>query len=144
MSVSRPIVVLDTNVFVSGLFHRPSSAPRTILERFRDEAFTVAISPTLLGELVDVITRPALRRLISREALQGLLDNIREDALIVRPLERPRVVASDPDDDRLFACALAADAACIVSGDKSVLAIKRFRDIHVLPPTEFLGWLARR
>ena len=72
------IAVLDTNIFVSGLIARPAS-PRAILERFRDGAFTVAISPSLLGELVDVLARPPLRRLIPHQAIEEPLADLRED-----------------------------------------------------------------
>lgn len=138
-----PVAVLDTNVLVSGLFPR-SSTPRRVLERLREGAFTVAISPELLGEVLDVVTRPAIRRLVSTEATEALLDNLREDALLVQPAERPRLVLADPDDDALFACALAAGAKWLVSGDKSVLSIRRFRDIRIVSPAKFLSWLRRR
>ena len=137
----RPLVVVDTNVLVSGLFRHPSPA-RQILHQFRDGEFTLAISPSLLGELVEVVTRPPLRRLIDRETIEELIDNIREDALLIQPTQSVRVVAADPDDDRVFACALAAEAGCIVSGDRAVLAVARWRDIPVVSPRAFLAWLA--
>ncbi len=139
----RPLVVVDTNVLVSGLFRHPSPA-RDMLHQFRDRAFTLAISPSLVGELVEVVTRPALRRLIPREIIDALLDNIREDAFLIQPSHPVRVVAADPDDDRLFACALAAEADCVVSGDHAVLAVKRWRDIPVISPRAFLAWLTAR
>jgi putative PIN family toxin of toxin-antitoxin system len=137
----RPVVVVDTNVLVSGLFRHPSPS-RQILHQFREEAFTLAMSPSLLGELVEVVTRPSLKRLIPRETIEELLENIREDAFLIQPTQSVRVVAADPDDDRVFACALAAEAGCIVSGDRAVLAIERFRGIPVLTPRAFLAWLA--
>ncbi len=140
--MSVPLAVLDTNVLVSGLCSR-SSTPRALLERFRNAAFTLAISPALLAEFIDVVTRPSLRRVIAREAIDALLENLREDAVLVEPTERLTVVRADPDDDELFACAVAAGASWIVSGDKTVLAVKRFREIRVVTPTAFLNSLVR-
>ena len=135
-----PVAVLDLNVLVSGLFPRPS-VPHHVLQRFRDGVFQLAISPELIGELVTVLMRPHLRRLIAPEAIHALLENIHRDALIIEPTERPQVVPADPDDDELFACALAAQAGYLVSGDRAVLSVKRFRDIHVVSPSAFLGIL---
>ena len=140
--MARLVAVVDTNVFISGLL-TPASIPRDILTRLRDRAFTLSISPELLTEFVEVATRPALRRLIPAMALEALLGNIRDDALLVLPTDRPRIVLDDPDDDRLFWCAIAAAATVIVSGDTDVLAIGRFRDVAVLSPREFLARLSR-
>ncbi len=48
----------------------------------------------------------------------GIVDDLRRLALVVTPPAVPRVVALDPDDDQVLACALAAGADLIVSGDK--------------------------
>lgn len=141
MNGPRLIAIVDTSVFLSGLLS-PFSSPRQVLERFRDHAFTLGTSPELLGELIEVVTRPPFRSVIPREVIQELLDDLRDDALFVHPMEYPRVVLTDPDDDKLFACALAANADCLVSLDHAVLAIKRFGKTEVLRPREFLAKLA--
>ena len=140
--MSAPVAVVDTNVLVSGLFRR-SLTPRRLLEALRDNAFVLATSPSLLSELIDVISCPSIRRLVSAEALEVLGDALREDVLIVVPTERPEVVLTDPDDDELFACAIAANASWVVSGDKAVLGVRRFRTICVVSPSAFLNELTR-
>lgn len=52
-----------------------------------------------------------------------------------------RVVKEDPDDDMVFATALAAGARTIVSGDAAVLAVGSFAGFLVLSAAEFLGTL---
>jgi predicted nucleic acid-binding protein len=52
-----------------------------------------------------------------------------------------RVVASDPDDDVLFATALASGARTIVSGDAAVLAVGHFAGVMVVSAVEFLTTL---
>lgn len=51
------------------------------------------------------------------------------------PAEISRTV-SDPDDDAVLACALAAGVDLIVSGDKRVLNLKSFQNIPILKPAD--------
>lgn len=44
----------------------------------------------------------------------------------------------DPDDDHVLACATAAKADLIVSGDKDLLDLYMHRDILILTPTDAL------
>ncbi len=47
-------------------------------------------------------------------------------------------VAEDPTDNKFISCAAAAGAKYIVSGDRHLLDLETFRDIRIMPPTEFL------
>jgi hypothetical protein len=44
----------------------------------------------------------------------------------------------DPDDDHILGCALAAEAAVIVTGDKDLLALHPFRNTAIVTPARFL------
>lgn len=57
------------------------------------------------------------------------------------PTHTPRVVASDPDDDHVIACAVAAKAESIISGDKHLLTIKFYQNISILSPADALGFI---
>ena len=50
----------------------------------------------------------------------------------------------DPDDRPLLACALAAQAELIVSGDRDVLELKQFRGLTIVTPAEALKRLPQR
>jgi uncharacterized protein len=52
------------------------------------------------------------------------------------------VILRDPDDDAVLACALAADAEVIVSGDSDLLDLKEHKEIRILTANEFLAALA--
>ena len=44
----------------------------------------------------------------------------------------------DPDDDKFLACALEAQADCIVTGDPDLLNLGRYQGVDILKPGEFL------
>jgi putative PIN family toxin of toxin-antitoxin system len=131
-------LVLDTNVVISALLWR--STPYRLLEAIRrHEGLTLYSSPVLLEELTDVITRPALSRRLAtigktaREVLADYLEAIE----LVEPVAVPRV-ARDPDDDHVLACALAAEASLIVSGDSDLLALENYERIPIVTPAAAL------
>jgi len=48
-------------------------------------------------------------------------------------------VTPDPDEEMILECALAAEADCLVSGDKRhLLPLRQFRGIPVVSPSDFL------
>jgi predicted nucleic acid-binding protein len=57
---------------------------------------------------------------------------------MVTPKRRGHVVAADPDDDAGLECALAADAAIVVSGDAHLLELGPWRHIRILSPADGL------
>jgi putative PIN family toxin of toxin-antitoxin system len=132
-------IVLDTNVVLSGLLCQ--GAPYRLLEATRlQENVQIYSSPTLLEELADVLTRPSATKrlaLIGKTAREVLTDYV-EATDLVEPIDVPRVVPNDPDDDQVIAAAIAAHADCIVSGDSDLLSLKRFRGIDILTATQAL------
>jgi predicted nucleic acid-binding protein len=50
-----------------------------------------------------------------------------------------QVVLADPDDDAVFAAAVAARAELIVSGDKRVREIKNYQGIEAVSAAEVLA-----
>jgi predicted nucleic acid-binding protein len=66
-------------------------------------------------------------------------DLLTESALLVFPADRATGATTDPDDEMILECAQAADAACIMSGDKKhLLPLRQFREILIVSPADFL------
>ena len=49
-----------------------------------------------------------------------------------------QIVKDDPDDDKFLECAVALDSKIIISGDKHLKAIKKYIDIEIMSPREFI------
>lgn len=130
--------VADTNIVISGLLWRGN--PRRILDAARDGIVELYTSPVLLEELEDVLSRERfIRRLAAANVMvQDLIAGYGALATVIEAEPIEPVILVDPDDDAVLACALAADAEVIVSGDSDLLDLKEHKEIRILTATEFL------
>ncbi len=132
-------IVPDTNIVVSGLLWRGN--PRRILDAARDGIVELYTSPVLLEELEDVLSREkfACRLAAANVTVQDLISGYSALATVIEAEPIEPVILVDPDDDAVLACALAAEAEIIVSGDSDLLDLKEHKEIRILTATEFLA-----
>jgi len=134
-------VVLDTNTLVSGVIS-PGGPPRRLLAGARTQAFELCSSATLLAELLDVLSREKFATRLGQAGLtpQGIVGELRRLATMAAPQVVPRVIEHDADDDHMLACALAANAELIVSGDKHLLGLGgQYEGIRIVAPAEAIA-----
>ena len=127
-------VVIDTNVFVSGVFFK--GPPYQILKAWRAERFELAISQEILDEYCRV--GEELSEEHPTVDLEPALTFIRQNISFITAKPLPEPVCSDPDDDKFIACALAASCKIIVSGDKHLLGVSGYQEIEVVKPRQFV------
>ena len=127
-------IVLDTNVFVSGVFF--SGAPHQILNAWQLGEFELAASQEILDEYLRVGKELAKEHPVID--LEPMINFVLEHATIFKPVILKEPVCEDPDDDKFFACALACGGKVIVSGDKHLLKVSGYLGIDVLKPREFV------
>lgn len=127
-------VVVDTNVLISALVF-PGGAPEDVYRLAIDGTIELVTSPPLLMELGRVLTEKFLWEPAYAEAAVAQLVRISE---VVEPTSSLRVVIEDPDDDRVLEAAAVAGATVIVSGDRHLLRLGRWRDIAIQTPAAFL------
>ena len=127
-------VILDTNVFVSGVFFR--GLPYKILEAWRDGKIQLLLSPAILEEYQRVMRDLAVR--FPDIEVEALLDFLIVHSEFVLPPPLPSVVQADPSDDKFLECAVAGEAICIVTGDKHLLKLVTFKGTSILKPREFV------
>ena len=133
---------LIRNTVVSGLLWK--SSPHQLLaiagER-RD--ISLHTSPKLLAELADVLSRDKLAAAIAATGMlpEALMRKFLSVVQIVTPATVPPVILADPDDDHVLACALAAGADLVVSGDRHLLQLQSHRGISIVNATEALRYI---
>ncbi|MEZ4637639.1 MAG: putative toxin-antitoxin system toxin component, PIN family [Caldilineaceae bacterium] len=144
-------VVLDTNVLISALISS-QGAPAQIFSLWRSGDIEIIASHETLDELKRVLAYPKIagRLRYTGEQVRRYLEllyttaEVVEDAHAVSELEdAAHIVEADPEDDKFFAVALAAQAQFIVSGDKAhVLPMSQYQGIQVVSPAHFLQIVA--
>jgi uncharacterized protein len=127
-------VVIDTNVFISGVFF--TGPPSRILEAWRDERIRIVVSPDILEEyrrVGDILISQFPSIEIGR-----ILELLMNNSEIVSYESLPDPVCEDPDDDKFLSCALKSGARIIISGDKHLLKASGYRGLQVISPRRFL------
>jgi putative PIN family toxin of toxin-antitoxin system len=128
-------VVLDTNVVVSALLFTGISSK--LVPLWEGGGITALVSRGILEEYLRVLSYPKFK--LSEGDIKGL---IQEELLpyvdVVKPWRRLRAVDRDPSDDKFVECVVAGKARVIISGDKDLLSIGRYRKILIQSPAQFL------
>lgn len=126
-------VVFDTNILVSALVF-PGGRGEAALQRIVEEKDQLLLSKPILDELLGILGRKFAR---DAEALSHAAVFLTELSLPVKPRQRLRVVKDDPDN-RILECAVAGDAAIIVTGDKALLALREYKSVRVITLRDYL------
>ena len=127
-------VVLDTNIFISGIHWSGSS--EKILYAWFDNRFEFVCSESIIEEITETLMN--FRIPLSMNDLLKWIIIISERAVIVKPSEKLDIVKEDPDDNKFFEAAIAGNAQYIISQDKHLLRIKEFRRVKIITPEKFL------
>jgi uncharacterized protein len=99
----------------------------------------LAISPDLLAEVERVMSHPKLG--FDQVKIERFIRQLLRHALIVEPQHQLDIITADDSDNRVLECAVATNAAWIVSGDKHLLSIGSFNDIQIMTTSEALRLL---
>jgi putative PIN family toxin of toxin-antitoxin system len=138
-------IVLDSNLLVSGVI--AAGPPRRLLDGAKAWWFELCTSEVLLGEVLDVLSREKIAQRLVQAGLtpQGIVDDLRRIAAVVSPIDTPRVVPTDPDDDHVIAAAVTGLADLIASGDKrDLLPLGSFQGIDAVTAREAVERLEAR
>lgn len=133
----QPRLVIDTNVFVSGLIS-PSGFPAKILQTLRENRAVHLISDPIVEEYLRVLSYPRIRKF--KNVTDVFLTEIA--AYLAYEAERIELVSTvtlspDPDDDVFLATAVDGRASLIVSGDRAdMLSLRKVHDIPIVTARE--------
>jgi putative PIN family toxin of toxin-antitoxin system len=116
-----PRLVIDTNVFVSGLISEEGS-PAQILRTVRNYRAIHLVSDPIVEEYLRVLDYPRIRKF--RKITDAFVADIA--AYLVYQTERVELrsrirMSADPDDDVFLNTAVDGQAALLVTGDKTDL-----------------------
>lgn len=129
-------IVLDTNVFISGIFF--SGPPYQILQAWRDNKLQIVLSQEILEEYHRVAEE--LVDQFPRVDLRSILELLTIKAELIPSYTLVESVSDDPDDDKFLACALASKTKVVISGDKHLLRVSGYQGVEVVMPRKFVDY----
>lgn len=135
-------IVLDTNVLVSALIKE--GKPRTLVFEIIRRKHKITISREVLDEFAEVAAEPEMRKYVSEQDISRFLRDIGSVSEIVGIKSKFRVIKEDPADDIILRTCYDGKARYIVSGDKHLLKLKRFRRTKIVTVDEMLKFLRAR
>ena len=127
-------IVLDTNVFISGIFfHGP---PAQILEAWKSSKIQIVLSKEILEEYQRVAD--VLAKKYSEIDISAIIELIAIHGEVIDTEGVEVFECEDPDDNKFLECAIASRAKLIVSGDKHLLKLNGYQEIGVYKPRDFV------
>lgn len=125
--------LFDTNVLLAAFL--TDGVCTKLLTRARKRHFDLITCPFILLEFERILIKKfAATKAEKENALVLIAEAARES---VQPSEPPSGVCRDKDDDNVLACALEGKVDYLVTGDKDLLHLKMFREIHIITPRDF-------
>ncbi len=139
--MTRPAVIVDTNVIVACLPTRRTVSPVAwILAGMLGAAFPFVLGDALLVEYRTVLMRPALckRHGLPAAEVETILTDLVRHAIMLAPVAT--APAPDPGDQFLWELLAARADLLLVTGDKQLLRNRRMRG-RVISVQAFAAWV---
>jgi uncharacterized protein len=126
-------VVFDTNVLISAFAAEGVCAK--LLRRARRRHFDLVACREIVNEFQQVLKR---KFGASADEVRMAASVVAEATSVTVSLSRfPTPVCRDATDDKVLACAQAAQATYLVTGDRDLLVLKKFGKTRIVTPREF-------
>ena len=134
--------VLDTNVFISG-GTISASPPSQIIDHWRNQDFVMVLSPQLLTEYKEVLSRPSVMKYTGLTSQENSLyiQEVKDRAYMTSGMLTLNVLEKDPDDNMVLACAEEGIATHLVTGNIKDFPFKEYKRIQIITPKDFLDLL---
>lgn len=131
---------LDTNTIVSGLLW--GGKPGQVVDLVTERVIEAVTSEALIAELSRILLRPKFQAQLAarRHSVATIVALYRELAECVEPVTLPEQVPGlrDADDRHILACAAAARAEFIVTGDRGLLELATCQDVVIISAEQCL------
>ena len=126
-------IILDTNLWISFLV---SSSYQQLDSLLLEGKCTLLFSQELLEEFITVAKRPKLRKFISSEEIEDLLETISEVAEFVKVTSKVDL-CRDPKDNFLLALSIGGKADYLLTGDNDLLTLEQVGETNIMKIADF-------
>jgi hypothetical protein len=139
------VAVIDTNLFISGLFGQNTTTSQ-LQELWIRQEFRLGTSLEIMKEVSRVLQYPKIKeRLIDDdETVRRFFRLVFRKAVVAKDDFQTDRIVDDPTDNKFLACALEIKADFIVSGDNHILSLKHFHRTQIVDAKAFISKVKER
>ena len=139
-------IVLDTNVLVSAFISKLGHSAKILDLVSMFEEIQLILSAPILIEFKDVLSREEVKPRFnySSHDIESFAQAIKDISAIVKVKSNFKVIEEDPKDDIVLNTAYDGKAEYIVSGDRHLQDLKRFKGIKIVSPKQMMKITTRR
>lgn len=128
---TEPRVVLGSNIFVSAIVW--NGVPEKVIDLWLEDKFTLYISPEILLETLLVLNKFQVpEKIVSR--LKVLIETHAEKFVPKSNF----AICRDKKDNKFLNLCFDCQASYLVTGDKDLLVLKKFKNTKIVSPKKFL------
>ena len=126
-------VTPDTNVLISALFYHGNE--RAVLEAAVERHLQFVLSMEIIDELIRVLEK---KFNLDPELTRDYVLRLNELSDIVTPRKLPGKLVRDREDVKVIECAHSGHSDYIVSGDRDLLSLKRYRQTKIVSSSKLV------
>ena len=126
-------IIIDTNLWISFLLSKKFNFIDKLLDRGKVE---LVFSNELLVEMIDVTSRPKLKKFFTMEDWSVIYEIINRHAIYI-PVISSVTLCRDEKDNFLLSLSQDAKANYLLTGDNDLLVLKSFGVTQIITITEF-------
>ena len=129
-------LILDTNVFVSGIFWEGNFCSQ-LIDKWKNKEIELLSSLEIVEELVKTLRNFKIS--IPQSMIEEWKNLILNNSILIQPSTKIDVIKEDPEDNKFLEAAVDGKADFIISQDKHLLNLKEYHGIKILKPEEALN-----
>ena len=124
-------IIFDTNVLLSAMLFSGFS---TKVYDFCVARYNIITSDWLLDELEEKLSG---KFKLSDEQVEEILSILRERMAVIHPFNELPDACRDADDNNVLQLADYMQVDCIITGDKDLLVLEKYKETLILTPRQF-------
>ncbi len=128
-------IILDTNVFISGIFWEGNFCSQ-VIDEWRKGKFELISSADIINELVETLKNFKIQ--MPKKMIEEWKNLIIKNSIITETSEKLEVIKEDSEDNKFLEAAVSGRADFIVSQDKHLLKLNDYQKIKIIGPKDFL------
>ncbi len=136
---SKLKAVVDTNLFISGIFGKDSVSTK-LQDLWINQDFTLVTSIEIMKEVSRVLSYPRIIKKFKpkEETIKRFFRLVFRKAIITKDIYKTDKITDDPSDNKFLASALEGKADFIISRDQHLRNLKQFQGINIVDASTFI------